>query len=93
MGILRLGELNYTRSLSVGGHDRKGLKDKQKVIFVNYREHDNAIVIAGREIIIPFIEEDKIIKPRANCGWSASKQIGDWGPTIPKQNGCSSLEM
>lgn len=40
MDILRLREL-YTWNLPIGGHDRKGLKDKQKVIFINYRELEN----------------------------------------------------
>lgn len=51
------------------------------------------LVVAGREIIIPFSEQNKFIKPRGHWCWGTNKQFGDWRPMIPKQNGCLSLEI
>lgn len=36
------------------------------------------LVVAGRKIIIPFLEEDPFSKPRDHQGWGTSKQIIDW---------------
>lgn len=41
------------------------------------------LVVAHRETIIPFFEEDKIIKPTGHCDESSSKQTGDAEPMIP----------